>query len=375
MAIPAHAYCINAQAGSTADGLQPLLLMHELRRKDLTAVCDGPHGLWSRLLAPHLGGPFLFGAMEENSDHSGELSVHRLVADYGFPDLRPVRKIFGMVGNRIFKSPSPKLHNCAYRALDYPALFLPFHVENFQEFWRSFVQSSAFAFLGLSLEGFVMVSPHKEAALAMAGSSSAIARKAGATNVMVRRNGFWEAHTTDPESISQVPQAGTLKAAVVGCGGAGRAVAAALWQAGAEVTLVNRGCERGLYASQLLGLPFVQLSEFWPGDYDLLVNATPVGKEDDCLPFELDSLSKNAVVVDLAYGAKPTPLVAAVLARGSKAIDGYDVLLTQVKKQFQLLSGHKMPDEIGRNLVLSHGDNGLGAVQLQNELLQTLEAS
>ena len=87
----------------------------------------------------------------------------------------------------------------------------------------------------------------------------------------------------------------------------------------------------------------------------MVVNATPVGKENDDLPFELESLNPNALVVDLAYGTKPTRLVSAVLERGGTAIDGYDVLLTQVRKQFFFLSGRKMPTEIGREVVLDHG--------------------
>jgi len=374
--VPAHSYCMITRSTKTSDGLQPLLLLNELHRTDLTAFCEGPHGLWSRLLAPYLGASFLFGQVNDDARLAGEFSVHQLIVDYGFPALRPVRKLLGMVGNKIFQSPSPRLHNAAYQALDYPALFLPFHVDSFQEFWRDLVESPAFHGLGIPMEGFVMVSPHKEAALAVAGKASEMARKAGSTNVMVCRNGCWEAHTTDPESISDIPRGGPLKAAVIGCGGAGRAVAAALQQSGAEVTLVNRGRERGLYASDLLGLPFTLLSEFWGDGYNLLVNATPVGKNNDRLPFDVESLNRNTMVVDLAYGTDPTPLVAAVLARGGTAIDGFDVLLTQVRKQFHILAGKKMPDQIGREMILNGGPHHRRSQekQLHDDTLHTLEA-
>jgi 3-dehydroquinate dehydratase/shikimate dehydrogenase len=376
IAVPAHSYCIVTTAGTPSESLQPLLLMNALRRQDLTAFSEGPHGLWTRVLSPYLGAPFLFGQLDDLERSSGDLSIHQLVTDYGFPSLYPVRQLFGMVGNKIFHSPSPRLHNGSYKDLNHPALFLPFHVESFQEFWRDVVESSAFDDLGFSLDGFVVVSPHKEAALAAAGRHSEMVKKAGAANVMVRRNGVWEAHTTDPESIAQVPRCGNLKAAVIGCGGAGRAVAAALHQAGAKVILVNRGRERGLYASRLLGMPFTSLSEFCSDGYDLLVNATPLGKEDDRLPFKLDSLNRNALVVDLAYGTKPTRLVSAVRERGGMAIDGYDVLLTQVRKQFFLLSGQKMPNAISREVVLSNGDRRWPHdSQSQTQVLHTLEAS
>jgi 3-dehydroquinate dehydratase/shikimate dehydrogenase len=137
---------------------------------------------------------------------------------------------------------------------------------------------------------------------------------------------------------------------VIGCGGAGRAVAAALKDAGAEVTLVNRSIDRGNYASTLLGLPFVALSEFQARDFTLLVNATPIGRLSDGPPFALESLNSDAVIIDLAYGTIPTPLVSGILARGGTVVDGYDVLFSQVRKQFRLMVGREMPDVIGHEL-------------------------
>jgi len=95
------------------------------------------------------------------------------------------------------------------------------------------------------------------------------------------------------------------------------------------------------------------LSEFRANGFDLIVNATPVGKENDGFPFVIDTLTNGTMVVDLAYGSHPTPLVSAVLARGGAAIDGYDVLLTQVRRQFQLMTGLEMPAEIDRKTVLA----------------------
>jgi 3-dehydroquinate dehydratase/shikimate dehydrogenase len=148
------------------------------------------------------------------------------------------------------------------------------------------------------------------------------------------------------------------KAAVIGCGGAGRAIAAALRQAGVDVTLVNRGKERGTRAMQLLDLPFIPLSEFRAEGFSLLVNATPIGRDDDTLPFLIHSLNRNAVVVDLAYGAHPTPLVSGMQARGGTVIDGYDVVLTQVREQFAMMVGAEMPRSVGREDVILGGPAG-----------------
>jgi 3-dehydroquinate dehydratase/shikimate dehydrogenase len=330
------------------------------------------------LLSPFFGAPFLFGQTGLQTS-AGTPSIHRLIADYGFPELRPLRELYGMVGNKIFQSPSPRLHNAGYRVLDHPALFLPFHVECFEDFWRETVLSQEFQSLGLPIRGLTIVSPHKEAALAAAKLHVPMVDRAGATNVFVHKNNIWEAHTTDPESVAFLTEKQTMpgvcsemrKAAVIGCGGAGRAIAAALQQMGMDVTLVNRGKERGNRASLLLGLPFVPLSEFKAESFSLLINATPVGREDDTFPFAINSLRRDALVVDLAYGAHTTPLVSGIEARGGTVIDGYDVVLTQVRKQFEMMTGLEMPHSIGRDDVIAGGpafpEHSLQPIELEQE--------
>lgn len=351
--VPAHFYCMLPEADKASDGLQPLLFLKALKRKDVVAYSVGPCGLWSELLAPVFGSPFIVGNAGNPAHQSGELHIQRLISDYGFPSVRAVRELYGMVGTKIFQSPSPRLHNAAYRFLNHPALFVPFHVDDFDDFWGEMVESRLLESLGIGIRGLVVVSPHKEAVLRVAGASSWMVRRAEASNVFVRRGHVWKADTTDPETIAGVKDICPVKAAVIGCGGAGRAVAAALQQTGSDVTLVNRGLRRGAYAVRLLGLPFVPLSEFRADGFNLIVNATPVGKENDGFPFILDSLTNGTIVIDLAYGSQPTPLVAAVLARGGVAIDGYDVLLRQVRKQFQLMTGLEMPEKIDRETVLA----------------------
>lgn len=351
--VPAAYYCMVAAATQTSDGLEPLRFLSSLKRADVVAFCEGAAGLWSQLLSPYFGAPFIFGDLDNPMHPQGGLHVQQLIKDYGFPALRPVRELYGIVGTRILQSPSPRLHNTAYRILNLPALFLPFHAVDFEDFWTNMVESGILDSLGIAVKGLVIASPYKEAALAVAGASSSMVRKTGAGNVIVRRHGVWEAETTDPETIAGVKDLCPVKAAVIGCGGAGRAVAAALQRTGSDVTLVNRGLRRGADAVELLELPFVPLSEFRPNGFNLIVNATPVGKDNDGFPFIIDSLSHGTMVIDLAYGPHPTPLVSATLARGGIAIDGYDVLLTQVRKQFHLMTGLEMPATLGRETVLA----------------------
>jgi 3-dehydroquinate dehydratase/shikimate dehydrogenase len=347
--VEARLYRLAPAAASPEEALAPLLLLSGLGRRDVLAFATGAAGAWTRVLAPRLGAPVVCGRLV--ADGGGEPSVAQLVSDYGLPVLPPVRDLFGIVGRSTVKSLSPRLHNAAYRALGIEALYLPFPAEGFGSFWPGVV--AGLDRLGWPLRGLTVTSPYKEEALALAGEASPLARQAGAANTLLRHNGSWRADTADAEGVvralenRRIPVAG-LRAAVVGCGGAGRAAAAGLQRAGAEVTLVNRGAERGRYAARLLGLPFVPLAEWSPAGFALVVHATPLATE---TPFETGELRQGTVVVELVYGARPTPLMAAVRARGGVAIDGREVLLVEARRQFQMMTGRSMPAGPARALI------------------------
>lgn len=357
---PAAMYKLVTSTNTISDELTSLSFLKALGRSDTVAYSTGPMGFWSRLIALYLGAPAISGMVCEVTGNSVEPTIRKLIEDYGLPEVRPANELFAIIGDPIFHSLSPRLHNAAYRAKNYPALFVPLRVESFAEFWREVVQSKVLDSLGLPINGMTVASPHKEAALLMAKMISPMARDAESANILVRDNGWWKADTTDPEVIYMAGRERSVKmskkrAAVIGCGGAGRAIAAALAKSGAGVTLINRGAKRGRHAAQLLGLPYIPLTDFSAEGYDIVVNATPVGRNDNDVPFELKTLEDGVVVIDLVYGSNATPLVENSRLREQIVIDGCDVLLTQVGQQFFMMTGNEMPhgtavDLLGRRV-------------------------
>jgi 3-dehydroquinate dehydratase / shikimate dehydrogenase len=346
--VPASLYKLVTTATTMAEEFLPLSFLKSLNRSDTIAFSKGPTGFWNRLLALHLGAPAVFARVTGASAVDMEPAIGKLIADYGLPELHPARELFAIIGNPIFHSLSPRLHNASYRVMNLPALFVPLRVESFAEFWREFVLSRKLDALGLPINGMTVASPHKEQAVLTAKTVSGMARQTEAANILVRNNGWWIADTTDPDVVYTASENRSVevkkkRAAVIGCGGAGRAIAAALVESGAGVTLINRGAERGEHAASLLGLPYVPLRDFDAEGYDIVVNATPVGRDSDEVPFELERLSDDAVVIDLVYGSRPTPLVGTTRARRQVAIDGRDVLVTQVSHQFRMMTGKEMP--------------------------------
>ncbi|ALG12601.1 type I 3-dehydroquinate dehydratase [Kibdelosporangium phytohabitans] len=340
--IPARQYLLVTHAASAEHALVPLRLLRSLARADVTAFSVGETGACGRLLAPWLGAPVVYGQI---GGRAGEAPpIDRLIRDYPFPDVPPVRQVFGIAGRSVHMSLAPRMHNSAYRAIGYPGLYLPIATRDFLTTWR--VMANGLAGLGFPLGGGTMVAPYKEAALRLAEVTSGAAASSGAANVLVRTETGWRAHTTDPFGVvGALGRAGIQltgrKAAVVGCGGAGRGAAAGLLRFGVTPTLVNRGPDRGMRAARLLGLDYVPLHRFVPGDYSLIVHATPVRDE---LLFGLDRLARDTTLVDLPYGRRQTALVTAARRRRLRVIDGWEVLRIGVARQFRLMTGRSMPD-------------------------------
>lgn len=152
-------YKLVPAATQHGEELPPLLFLKGLERRDVTAFCTGQSAAWTRLVAPRLGAPVLYGAAGEVPGAPGQLTIRQLVRDYGLPALPPASVLFGIAGNPVSHSLSPRIHNAAYRELGVPAVYLPFHTESFGEFWLEVVESGALEELGLPIRGLSVTSP------------------------------------------------------------------------------------------------------------------------------------------------------------------------------------------------------------------------
>ncbi len=308
--------CVSSKA---SDELAPLELLAALGRRDVVAWATGPSGCWSQLVAPYVGAPAVFGTVSPCPNGHG-FSMAQLTQDYGLPTSFRPERLFGIVGGHVGHSHSPRLHNAAYRALGLPALYVPFSVHSFHDFWRRVVASELLATCALPIDGFSLAAPHKETALAAAQFPSELATRAGAANVLARSYGMWRADTADADGVllplwTRGIDVRSKPVAVIGCGGAGRSAIAALSAQGAAATLINRTVTKGTSAAEMLGVPFVPLSKFEPERYAIIVNATPVDRNDEEPPFDVKQVLRNTVVIDFSHGSEPTPLVRAAPSR------------------------------------------------------------
>jgi shikimate dehydrogenase len=251
----------------------------------------------------------------------------------------------GVIGSPIGHSLSPALFTAAFDAagLDwsYDAYDVP--------------EGEAVAFLagpGAALDGISVTMPHKEAVLPALDEVDPVAARLGAVNCIVRLDdGRRRGHNTDGGGFLAALRAEAdlevtgLTCAVLGAGGAARAVALALAEAGArEVVVVNRSAERAARAVALLGgVGRIGAAE-QVADVDLVVNATSVGMGGDGgLPLDPALVGPGQTVVDIVYHPLETPLLRAAAGRGARTIGGLGMLVHQAARAFELWLGPPAP--------------------------------
>jgi len=260
--------------------------------------------------------------------------------------------LLGVVGWPVAHSRSPAMHGAALEALWLPWRYvaLPLSTELFEE--------AARALPGSGFRGINVTIPHKEAALALADEATPAARAIGAANTLTFLEDGIHADNTDAggllDALEQSPR--FLRVLVLGAGGAGRAAAWALREAGAaEVSIWNRGPERAAAVAAELDVVHARDPRVALRGTDVLVNATSVGLEPGATPaVALEALGLSGaepppVVADLVYGERATPLERWAHAGGARVVDGLEVLVRQGARSFEIWTGRPPPVGVMRD--------------------------
>ncbi|MDF1695926.1 MAG: type I 3-dehydroquinate dehydratase [Saprospiraceae bacterium] len=348
----ARFYQLILNPNSISQGLWPLKIVKNFGRKDIISFASSAVGVWTQILAAFMGSAMIYAVRETDKEDDVFLSLEQLTTDYSIDQTRVIQQIFGIAGNPVFTSMSPLIHNKSYTSLGLEALYLPFQIDDFDEFWRFISVDFEAAELDLTLGGFTMVSPYKEKTFQSAsGHLCQPTTVSKACNILINKEGKWYSDSSDGLGVlAALEEIGIdlngLKVAIIGCGGAGRTIAARISNKNAEIHLFNRSENRGILASKLLNLPFHLIEKFEAENFDIIINATPVGKKGMKLIFDPARMTQNSIAIDMAYAKKDTQLVAHCRKNGKRIIEGKEILLHQVKKQFTGLTGEEMPFEV-----------------------------
>jgi len=262
-------------------------------------------------------------------------------------------RVAGVIGQPIRHSLSPVLYNAAFRALELDWAFVAFEVAEGEG------AGAVDAARVLGLDGLAVTMPHKAAVIPALDRLSPTAAALGSVNVIVREGSELVGDSTDGAGFLDALHADEgfepagRRCAVVGGGGAARAVVRALAEAGAtEVVVINRVA--ALEAAGVETATFARRGE-WPPrteDRDLVVNATPLGTRGARVgetPATVERLRGARIAYDLVYNPARTRFIKESETAGCETLGGLPMLVAQAAVQFELWTEAAAPFEVMRD--------------------------
>jgi shikimate dehydrogenase len=252
-------------------------------------------------------------------------------------------RLAGLMGWPVMHSRSPRLHNYWLEQHGLQGAYLPLAIE------PAGLAAALRALPALGFAGCNLTIPHKEAALPFMDEVDPAAQRIGAINcVVVRHDGTLAGFNYDGwgyiESIIEAApdwRADAGPVVVIGAGGGARAVLVALAERGAtEIRLVNRTLQRAAMVAAEFGPPVRAVT--WEdrhaalADARMLINTTSQGMVGEAaLDLSLASLPVEALVSDIVYVPRETPLLAEARLRGNRTVNGLGMLLHQARPAFR----------------------------------------
>lgn len=268
----------------------------------------------------------------------------------------------GVIGYPLGHSLSPTIFQAAFDAAGVDARYEAWETPPDQ------LEGRINALRGADFLGANVTIPHKEAVVPLLDRLDEGAERIGAANTIVNDGDQLVGYNTDvPGFVRALREDAGFdpkgkRTAVIGAGGAARAVCLALIEGGASIILLTGRSPRRLdkVCADLRGLTGAGITLTWThwGDgtfmtvvpsADLLVNCTPVGarasETEGQSPIDAQFLPASGIVFDLVYNPPETPLLKAAKERGAKAVSGLGMLVYQAAESFRLWTGQEAPVE------------------------------
>jgi len=340
--VAADGYKIVTTAKKPSDNCKVLDLARTHPKTHTVVLAMGEHGFPTRVLSPGFGGIYTYAAPNAaEGTASGQVSARQLRNLYRVEKLSRDGRIFGVIADPVRHTISPAVHNRAFQARRLDAVYLPFLVKPAQ-LKDFFVLAEK-----MPLAGFSVTIPHKQKIMRYLDHIDPLARRIGAVNTVWRKAGKWRGTNTDADGVTK-PLEKRLKLAkstalVVGNGGAARAAAYALAEAGTKLAITGRNIDRVRVLAKTCSADLLTREQAEQRTFDVVVHATPLGmvpKAERCF-FEGRIPAK--LVFDMVYNPLETLLLKKAKAQGLAVISGLEMFLEQAARQFEIFTGVSAP--------------------------------
>jgi len=274
-------------------------------------------------------------------------------------------RVCGVIGDPIEHTMSPVMQNAAFREAELDYIYTAFRVP------AQGLKAAIDGMRALSIRGLNITIPHKVAVMPLLDKLDPLAERIGAVNTILNEEGTLTGYNTDAIGFRRaMVDKGTDPAGknvlVIGAGGAARAIAFALAEDRASITILNRQEEfewaEGIATriSDSYEVPVFaavlnrqNLERFVPLS-DIIVNATSLGMTPNsrATPVPADLICSGQLVFDIVYNPYETRLLREAKANGAKTLDGLEMLVWQGALAFQLWTGQSAPVDVMRQAAI-----------------------
>ena len=322
----------------------------KLKDSNHILLAMGPLGVPTRILSAKIKNFLTFTSPGESSSNVamlGHVDPVLLNEIYHFRSINESTRVYGITGYPLLKTSSPEIHNAGYVKHGMDAVYIPIASKSFKEV-LDFADS-------VGIKGMSVTIPHKEAVLEEIPDLEKKCREIGACNTIVRSDGGWRGFNTDVSGFTKSlleflgeKNLSHKKVAIIGAGGASRAIAYAVKQLKGKACIFNRTIARaqelaekyGFKACKLTGENMDTLAKY----SDIIIQTTSVGmnsteasnQENDPLYFY--EFTGREKVFDIIYVPAVTPMMVRAAKAGCKVCNGYDMLRYQGYEQFRIFT-------------------------------------
>lgn len=261
-------------------------------------------------------------------------------------------RTFAIVGDPIDHSLSPALHNASFAFLRLDCTYIAYRVP------RGDLDAAIADLKKIGIAGFNVTIPHKVEMMRLLDEADEECNKIGATNTVVNTNGHLKGYNTDVDGFLDPIKKRKIDCTganvlLVGSGGAARAIVVAFAKEGVrKITVANRTQQRAeemVRFARHLGLESEYMDLSAAGDsassFGFIVNATSVGLKGAGCPISTKNIAPDTIVYDIVYMPVETPLIQQAKEQKATIIYGWEMLLAQAMKSFEIWIGRPAPYE------------------------------
>lgn len=339
---------IAAKANHLSDQLTIFSLLKTATEENLNliALAMGELGRVSRILAPSLGSFLTFTSLGKGIESApGQFTLEEMLSLYRVKEINQDTKIFCLLGDPVGHSLSPHMHNAVLSFLGEKAVYLPITVPSNElaDFVRDFLHPKTRK-INWAFSGASVTVPHKVAIQNLLDEIDETAKEIGAVNTITIKNDCLIGYNTDIlgaiKPLKEKFNLENAEVAVLGAGGAARAIIAGLKKEGASITIYGRNKEKLSYLVNKFNIVGKNFTESDKLKCDILINTTPIGmkgwRSETKIPIKREVLRNCSVVYDLVYNPIKTPLLEEAEAEGIAILGGLEMLIAQGVEQLKL---------------------------------------